>query len=216
VSILDLNLKQMKKYISILLFLTLLATSCANSNKKESSEDKPITEKKNPSVSQIIKKAKENSSTTDKLKEIAPITNAEMDAWMPTEIGSLERTSYLVDMMPQMDIFMTKATFKDPSNQQQLVITFMDGAGEKGSKAIGPYLNLENLYKDKADDQGFQKLMTRNAMTIVQKYRKQGDKFDLEFAVKNRYAIKLETKGLTESELWSAFDQFHFQKLKGI
>jgi len=92
----------------------------------------------------------------------------------------------------------------------------MDGAGEQGSRAISPYLNLERLYEDRTDANGFQKIITKNEMKIVQKYKKRGDIFDLEFAPKNRFIIKIETEFLTEEELWTAINLFPFDKLPGI
>ena len=191
----------------------ILAISCGE-KKKTKSDNVSISEEKK--VTDYVKEAKENISTKNKLEETTPITSEELDEWIPNNIAGLERTTYLTDINPKLEIFMAKAKYTTPSSKKSLDITFMDGAGERGSKAIGPYLNLENLYKDETTNQGFQKVISKNNMVIVQKYRKQGDKFILEFAPKDRYAIKIETESFSEEELWDAVDYFNFDKLKGI
>ena len=191
----------------------ILAISCGE-KKKTKSDNVSISEEKK--VTDYVKEAKENISTKNKLEETTPITSEELDEWIPNKIAGLERTTYLTDINPKLEIFMAKAKYTTPSSKKSLDITFMDGAGERGSKAIGPYLNLENLYKDETTNQGFQKVISKNNMVIVQKYRKQGDKFILEFAPKDRYAIKIETESFSEEELWDAVDYFNFDKLKGI
>lgn len=201
------------KSIIILSLLVLIALSC---NQKKETSQKPSIVEGVESLPSMVEKAKENVAITGKLKQLSPITATDMDAWMPSKLGVMERTSYLVDMLPQMGVFTTKATFKDPNSKRSLKITFMDGAGEQGSRAISPYLNLERFYEDRTDANGFQKIITKNEMKIVQKYKNRGDKFDLEFAPKNRYMVKIETESLTEEELWTAVNQFPFEKLPGI
>jgi len=199
------------KYIIILSFL--IVSSCG---KKKETSQKPSIVKEVESLPSIVEKTKENVAITKILKQLSPITATDMDAWMPSKLGVMERTTYLVDVLPQMGVFTTKAVFKDPNSKRSLKITFMDGAGEQGSRAISPYLNLERLYEDRTDANGFQKIITKNEMKIVQKYKKRGDIFDLEFAPKNRFIIKIETEFLTEEELWTAINLFPFDKLPGI
>ena len=199
------------KYIIILSFL--IVSSCG---KKKETSQKPSIVKEVESLPSIVEKTKENVAITKILKQLSPITATDMDAWMPSKLGVMERTTYLVDVLPQMGVFTTKAVFKDPNSKRSLKITFMDGAGEQGSRAISPYLNLERLYEDRTDANGFQKIITKNEMKIVQKYKKRGDIFDLEFAPKNRFIIKIETEFLTEEELWTAINLFPYDKLPGI
>ena len=199
------------KHIIILSFL--IVSSCG---KKKETSQKPSIVKEVESLPSIVEKTKENVAITKILKQLSPITATDMDAWMPSKLGVMERTTYLVDVLPQMGVFTTKAVFKDPNSKRSLKITFMDGAGEQGSRAISPYLNLERLYEDRTDANGFQKIITKNEMKIVQKYKKRGDIFDLEFAPKNRFIIKIETEFLTEEELRTAINLFPYDKLPGI
>jgi hypothetical protein len=92
----------------------------------------------------------------------------------------------------------------------------MDGAGDSGSRAFSPYLNIERHYTENSDSNGFQKIIEKNDMTLVQKYKEYNDSFILEFAARNRYAIKLETKNVSESRLWQIFDQLDFNALPGL
>lgn len=203
------------KFIATLLLTILICWSC-NEKKDASEQSQSKTETTAVSENKEKKTETEKISIADQLKSLEPITEAEMDAWMPEKIGTMNRTYYQPNMTPQMEIFMTKATFKDPTSQKSLDISIMDGAGERGSRAMSPFLNLKNLYQDKSDELGYQKVITKNDMTIVQKYRNTGDKFNLEFAPKQRYAIKIETRALSETELWEAINQFKFDNFKGI
>lgn len=206
-------------YTFILALLFFVIHGCDNNSatdqKKSSSEVIP-EKNREKTVNETTENKNEPPSVISQLASLEPMTEAEMDAWMPEKIGTLNRTYYQANMTPQMEIFMTKATFKDPNSQKSLEISIMDGAGERGSRAMSPFLNLKNLYQDKSDELGYQKVITKNDMTIVQKYRNTGDKFNLEFAYKQRYAIKIETRALSETELWEAINQFKFDYLKGI
>ncbi len=200
------------KSIIILSLSLFLVGSC---NQKKETSKKPSMVQEIKTLPKMVDKAKKNVTITDKLKELKPITIAEVEVWMPAKIGAMERTYYKTNISPG-GVLASRATFKDPNNKQTIKITFMDGAGESGSMAISPYLNLERFYEERNDENGFQKIITRNDMLIVQKYKIRGDKFDLEFAPKNRYIVKIETETLNEEELWSAVSQFNFEKLDGI
>ncbi|MCW5519687.1 hypothetical protein J1N09_07545 [Aureitalea sp. L0-47] len=206
-------------YTFILALLFLVIHGCDNNSatdQKKSSLEEISEKNKEKTVNETTENKNEPPSLISQLASLGPMTEAEMDAWMPEKIGDLERTYYKANSVPMMGIFMTKATFKDPNSAKELDISIMDGAGEKGSRAMSPFLNLKNLYHDKSDDSGYQNVITKNEMTMVQKYRNASDKFNLEFAPKNRYAIKIETKALSEEELWQAINQFKFENLQGI
>lgn len=193
-------------------FTLFILMGCGDHQKGTDSSKKV----ENKSVSEIVKKAKTNVSITDKLKTLDPISKELMDSWMPAQLAGLERTTYITDSNPQLGVFITKAVYKNPNTPELIDITFMDGAGDNGSRAFSPYLNLERHYTEHSDNDGFQKIIEKNDMTVVQKYKKYNDSFVLEFAARNRYAIKIETKQLTESELWDFFNQLNFNTLPSI
>jgi hypothetical protein len=193
-------------------FTLFLVMGCGDKQKDANSNKKV----ENPSISEIVKKAKTNVSITDKLKTLEPINKELMDSWMPTKLSAMDRETYIADSNPQLGVFIAKAVYKNPNTSELVDITFMDGAGDKGSRAFSPYLNLERHYTEHSDNDGFQKIIKKNDMTVVQKYKKYNDSFVLEFAARNRYAIKIETKKLSESQLWELFNQFDFNALPGI
>ena len=195
--------------IAITLFLLM---GCGD-NQKDANSNKKVD---NQSISEMVKKAKTNVSITDKLKTLEPINKEIMDSWMPMQLVTLDRETYITDSNPQLGVFITKAIYKNPNTNELVDITFMDGAGDSGSRAFSPYLNIERHYTEHSDSNGFQKIIEKNDMTLVQKYKKYNDSFILEFAARNRYAIKLETKNVSESRLWQIFEQLDFNTLPGL
>ena len=219
-------MKFIKSKLSVVIGLSILLNSGCGEKKKSSNNEiesnvnieleKSTETSESLSLEQLQKIKKEHKHITDKLIELSPITVKEVDSWMPLRIGPLGRTDYKTNTVPESFLFVNQATFKTLDSGKQLDIIFLDGAYEMGSNAISTFLNLEKIYKENTTKDGYQKIVKRNGTVFFQKYDNQVQEFFLQFVVKNRFLINIETKSITEQELWELTDAFNFENLPGI
>ena len=178
-----------------------------------------------------IKKASEGIKNTTKvldnlekandamleLKDLEPVSNEVLKAWMPEKLKDLKRTEYKIGNAGFVNISTINLQFKSPDDiQKQFKIEIIDGAGT-GSGVIYMYKMIENTNLETENERGYEKIYKRDGISLKESYSK--DKYGnirtkQEFLVNNRFAVNVKANKIKPDKLWEYMKALNFKTLK--
>jgi hypothetical protein len=193
----------MKKFLAI-----LVVTACFVSCK-----DNPVSEK--------IKETRQNVSNTNKavkelnkmqedieeLKDIEPLTNDELKAWLPDEVEGMKRISYKAGQTSYMQIASIEATYANEDKSKKFKVQVMDGAGTVGATATAGMRMLFSQDFEEEDEYKTRRTTKKNGMKVIEEYHKQNNKSEIQFMQNNRFYIKVNGTNMDIDETWDAIDE---------
>jgi len=151
------------------------------------------------------------------LKDLEPISNEVLKAWMPENLKDLKRTEYKIGNAGLANISTINLQFKSPDDiQKQFKIEIIDGAGA-GSGVIYMYKMIENTNLETENERGYEKIYKRDGISIKESYS--NNKYNnirtkQEFLINNRFAVSIKAKKIKPDELWEYMKALNFEKLK--
>lgn len=217
----------MKKTSFLILLLSgLLIFSCGKSKAEKAKEaDKPKDESTFKKVGKAFNKAKSAKNIAndmedlqeniERLKEMEPISNADLKEFFPDKLIGLDRKSFSVsDSQSFINITRGEATYSDGGHQIKITVT--DGAGEGGAAIVPTAMIVLRRNTESESDKGFSKTTKKDGRAMKIDQNKNRDRTDstMEFEVDNRFLVKLEGQNYSADELEEAYKDLEYDKLK--
>ena len=197
--------------ISILLFGILFSHGCGEKTK----EIKDVVSETQEIVKKTSKEAIEAPKTLNHLEaltKMTPVSDDAIKAWMPEELLGMPREFFNSGLMSQFGISSAAATFKQKANTY-INIKFVDGAGEKGVTAIGPFFMTKSMEVNRESASGYEKTVEQDGIKASERYTKSNEKYRITFLYKERLGITIESENLDREIVWKAIDAFDFDAL---
>lgn len=215
-----------KTNLLVLLLSGLLLFSCGKSKEEKAEEQsKPKEESTFEKVGKALNKAKSAKSiandmedlqeNVEKLKEMEPISNADLKDFFPDKLIGLDRKSFSVsDSQSFINLTQGEATYSDEDHKIKITVT--DGAGEGGAAIVPTAMIVLRRNTESETEKGFSKTTEKDghAMKIDQNKNRDRTDSSMEFEVDNRFIVKLEGQNYTADELEEAYKDLEYDKLK--
>lgn len=187
----------------------------AETGKKEKDEtgDKPMTMEeameKMKAVTGEIKKQSEQIQG----KEIVVSDKAALMAALPDISGwTREEPQYQKGSFAQLETSTIRSTYTGPDSQK-IKISITDTAS--ASVALQTWRIIFQMNLNREDERGYQKITTVNNIPVIEKYDKESQEASLDFIVKDRYMVELESRGKESmSLLKNLIPQFNLSGLQ--
>jgi hypothetical protein len=149
----------------------------------------------------------------EKLKKVTPLTNDQLKAWLPEQVGDMKRTSFSAGDVAMMHVSSINATFANADKSKKLEVSVIDGAGETGS-ALTSLIRLELSQDfDREDENHIEKTITHNGEKAILTADKGDNTTKIQFLENDRFSISATGTHMTEDEVWSAIDKLAPAKL---
>ncbi|MFW2137162.1 hypothetical protein ACK2M7_12930 [Chryseobacterium sp. TY4] len=201
-------------------FLALAVVSLVACKKNEDANAKTST-----SIGDVVNGAKtlNNLSASmddiekkmEELKTTTPATNDELKSIFPTTSLGLARTEIKVGDISMMGLASAEAKYSDNANKN-VEISIMDGAGEAGSGMLAMLMMALKAESEKTSAEGYEKTTNFNNVRASISEKKNGDimESEIQYLLKNRYAVKIEGEGYTLDQLKAVMSEINTSSLK--
>ncbi|WP_313214911.1 hypothetical protein [Soonwooa sp.] len=151
----------------------------------------------------------------EELKTTTPATNDELKSIFPSTSLGLARTEIKVGDISMMGLASAEAKYSDNANKN-VEISIMDGAGEAGSGMLAMLMMALKAESEKTSAEGYEKTTNFNNVRASISEKKNGDimESEIQYLVKNRYAVKIEGEGYTLDQLKAVMSEINTSSLK--
>lgn len=151
----------------------------------------------------------------EELKTTTPATNDELKSIFPTTSLGLARTEIKVGDISMMGLASAEAKYSDNADKN-VEISIMDGAGEAGSGMLAMLMMALKAESEKTSAEGYEKTTNFNNVRASISEKKNGDimESEIQYLVKNRYAVKIEGEGYTLDQLKAVMSEINTSSLK--
>lgn len=128
---------------------------------------------------------------------------------LPTSLVGLERTSSRRESTGAAGIRISQAVATYGADDRTLEVQLMSGGG----LMAGPAMAFTLVDFDRADDNGYERTITRNGLKGMQKWEDTGSRqrATLTLLVNRNLLVQLESSGLTMDEVERAFDALNLR-----
>lgn len=193
----------MKKVIIILL-VVFTAMAC-----KENPVSKKIkeTKEKVSNTKSAVKEMQDMQEDLEALKEVEPLTNEELKAWLPDEISGMKRISYKAGQTNFMQIASVEATYANEDKSKRFKIQVIDGAGEMGSAATAGMRILFSQDFEEETETLIRKTVDKDGAKAIEEYRKDRNNSTVQFMQDDRFYINASGTNMDIDETWDAIAQ---------
>src|SRR5690625_2713008 len=210
----------------ILLLFGLLIISCGKSKAEKAKEkENPKKESTFKKIGKALNKAKSAKNIAsdmedlqdniEKLREMEPISNADLKEFFTKKLAGLDRKSFSVsDSQSFIDITQGKATYSDDDHEIKITVT--DGAGEGGAAIVPTAMIVLRRNTESETENGFSKTTTKDGRHMKIEQNKNRDRIDssMEFEVDNRFLVKLEGQNYSADQLEKVYKELEYDILK--
>jgi len=199
----------MKKYVLVLLVLSILA-SC-----KDNPVSNKIKETKN-AVSNSTNAVQEMNKMQDDIKELqqtTPLTNEELKAWLPEEVEGMKRISYKAGQAGMMNISSIEAVYANEDKSKKFSISIIDGAGQVGAAATAGIRMVMSQDFEEEDENGSRRTVTKNGKKAIEEYRSGNNKSKVQLMEGNRFYLEANGNNMDLEETWDAIEELNLDGL---
>lgn len=219
--------KELKNYLrnSLLCSLVWLIAACGDSSMQrpdklnsESKEVRKNNEFESKSALNIVDKEKHGTTDfsktdfmsnnpnidKDSLKNLKPISQASLKAWLPENIDQYKRTYYATGDMVFSGVVSFKSIFTNQLKKEKVVqIEVMDGAGSgiAGMFVAGLQQNLNSEIEEETED-SYKKVVERSGVKAMEEQNNKFKSASLKFIRNDRFHFKLTGRNVSAEELW--------------
>tara|TARA_B100000508_G_C11435954_1_gene266033 strand:- start:622 stop:1218 length:597 start_codon:yes stop_codon:yes gene_type:complete len=194
----------------ILLALTvMLLISCDNPVSKKIKETKENVENTN----NAIKEMNDMQEDIEALKEVTPLTNEELKAWLPDEVNGMKRIAYKAGQTSFMKIASLEATYANEDKSKTFKVTIMDGAGEMGAAATAGVRILFSQDFEEESETKTRRTITKDGVKAIEEYWKDRNNSSIQLMQNDRFYIKADGKNMNIEETWDAIDDMDAEDL---
>ena len=147
------------------------------------------------------------------LKEITPLTNDELKAWLPDEINGMKRTSFKAGQTSFMKIASIEASYSNEDKSKTFKIQVIDGAGEMGAAATAGMRMLFSQDFEEETETQVKRSIKKKGVKAIEEYRKDGSNCTIQFMQDDRFYINASGRNMDLDETWKAIDDLDVQNL---
>lgn len=209
------QIKNPKQHIGtgiVLLFcLGILSISC----KKETRDKIAETTNDVKNVSSVVSNVQSLQEKAAKLRELTPLTNDELKAWLPESLRKMERKSYRVGKAGYTNISSIMGTYANTSaeSNETFKVEVIDGAGEMGSMVMMSMGMVGNMEVEEEDEHKHLQTVEKKGFKARQLYYKKRNNTEVQFVYDDRFAIKVNATNMDVDKTWALLDDLNLKKL---
>jgi len=193
----------MKKLILSLMVMTIVFACKDNPVSKKIKE----TKRNVSNTTKIMREMEKLQENIEELKDVEPLTNAELKEWLPDEINGMKRIGFKAGQMGFLKIASIEATYANKDKSKKFKIEVMDGAGELGASATAGMRMLFSQEFEEETEYQIRRTTNRNGIKVIEEYRKNGSKSTIEFMQDNRFYIKGTGTNMDLDETWDTIEE---------
>ncbi len=149
----------------------------------------------------------------ERLKEATPLTNAELKSWLPEEVNGMKRTGFKAGQASYMKIASIEATYKNEDKSKELNVMILDGAGEMGAGATAGAKFMFAQDFEEEDEYKIRRTTTKKGVKMIEEYRKNNNKSDIQFFHDDRFYITVKGKNVDLDETYEAIKDLDLDDL---
>lgn len=164
-------------------------------------------------VTSVISNAQDAQEESSKLKELTPLTNDALKAWLPGSLGDLDRTGFKVGKTGYMNVSSIEGTYKNDDGRE-LKVEIMDGAGEMGSVLMTSMSMATKMEVEEEDENKHLQTLTRDGIKAKQTYFKNRNKTELQFIYGRRFVVMVKGKDIEPENTWNLVDALDLEDLE--
>lgn len=195
----------------------LLLVACSKEEKVQKEESGGLSDliSSTKDYSKMSSSMEEVTKNIEKLKNVEPLTNDQLKAFLPEQLLGLKRTELSVGDNSMMNLSTAESKYSD-GDKKEIKLEIIDGAGETGSAMVSIMIMGLNVNKEKTTESGFEKSTEINGVKSIVSEDKNGDKIQskIQTVLKNRYLVTLSADGFSYEELKTALDELNSSALK--
>lgn len=198
------------KFRLLYLFAFLLVASCVDNpvNKKVKEAKQNVSNAK-----KAADKMQDIQDDMKKLQEMEPLTNDQLKAWLPDEIGDMKRTSYKAGHMSMMQISSIEATYENEDKSKKFKMELLDGAGPTGAATTATFQLMFSQDFEEDSDSKLRRSSERDGIKVIEEYYKQRNRSTIEQFYDGRYYLKGTGTNMDLDETWKAIKFLEVQDL---
>ncbi|WGK63880.1 hypothetical protein [Croceiramulus getboli] len=199
------------KTIKTILFImagALVWVSCDKETREKLSE----TKKAVSNATTVVSHAQEAKKETDKLKELTPLTNDQLKAWLPETLGGMKRTGFQVGKTGYMNVASVEGTYKTEEGEQ-FKVQVIDGAGQMGSSLILGMGMATKMDIEEETESKHRKSVEWDGVKALQTYHKKRNDTTLQFIYDERFMVTVNAKDMSVEETWDLVEQIDLDEL---
>ena len=197
----------MKGSIGMLVMLTMIM-ACKNETKDKFKEAKDGI----GNVANILSTTREAQEASAKLKEMEPIANDALKAWLPESVGDLDRTGYKIGKAGYLNVSSIEGTYKN-GDDREFKVEILDGAGEMGSVLFTSMNMASKMEVEEEDEHKHLQTITRDGIRAKQTYFKKRNKTELQFTYRERLVVMVNAKEFVPEDTWGFVDELNLEDL---
>ncbi|MEZ4777896.1 MAG: hypothetical protein R2786_00745 [Flavobacteriaceae bacterium] len=199
----------MKKSIMLLFMLSLLVSCKDNPVSKKIKEAKQSVSNTNNAMEEM----KDMQEDMEALKNVTPLTNDELKAWLPDEINGMKRTKFTAGQASFMKIASIEATYESEDKSKKFKIQVLDGAGEMGAAATAGVRILLSQDFEEETESTLKKTVKRNGVKVIEEHNKNSNNSSIQFLQDDRFFINANGTHMDLEETWDAINKLNVEDL---
>lgn len=189
---------QIKSILSSVIVCGILAASCNSKPKNNvtiTSKDGKETVSINANA--LKETAEESKNKMEELQKLTPLSNDELKAFFPEELGGMKRNSF--NVQNAMGAAMGEARYK-ADDTTDVKVSIIDCAGNAGAGIYSlQYLTMMNIERE--DDNEIGKTIDFNGSKAFESIKKNRNEATLTYFAKDRLMVTLEGENVNIDQL---------------
>ena len=158
-----------------------------------------------------VEQAQDARKVADQLKELTPLTNETLKAWLPEEILGMPRTGFKVGNPGYINVSSLSGTYKKDSRQFKVEV--IDGAGESGSMLLSGIHMANRMDVEEEDENKHLQTIDHKGIRAKQTYFKKRGDTKLQFVFADRFGVIVNTKDIAPQESWALVEALSLESL---
>lgn len=199
----------MKKYVLVLLLVSIFIGCKDNPVSKKIRETKEAVSNTSNAVEEMTKM----QDDIKELQETTPLTNEELKAWLPEEVNGMKRISYKAGQASMMGIASIEAAYANEDKSKKFSINIIDGAGQVGAAATMSIRMVMSQDFEEENEDGSRKTVTKNGTKAIEEYRAGNNNSTIQLMEDNRFYLEAKGTNMDIDETWDAIDEIDLEKL---
>ncbi|MRT15602.1 hypothetical protein F3C99_01355 [Vitellibacter sp. q18] len=199
----------MKKYVLVLLLVSIFIGCKDNPVSKKIRETKEAVSNTSNAVEEMTKM----QDDIKELQETTPLTNEELKAWLPEEVNGMKRISYKAGQAGMMGIASIEAAYANEDKSKKFSINIIDGAGQVGAAATMSIRMVMSQDFEEENEDGSRKTVTKNGTKAIEEYRAGNNNSTIQLMEDNRFYLEAKGTNMDIDETWDAIDEIDLEKL---
>ena len=195
----------------------LLLVACSKEEKVQKEESGGLSDliSSTKDYSKMSSSMEEVTKNIEKLKNVEPLTNDQLKAFLPEQLLGLKRTELSVGDNSMMNLSTAESKYSD-GDKKEIKLEIIDGAGETGSTMVSIMMMGLTGNQEKITENGFEKSAEINGVKSIISEDRDGENVNskIQTVAKNRYLMTLNAEGFSSEELKKALAEMNMSELK--